>query len=360
MRVARLVGFMSPLKIEDIPEPKIGKGDVLLKVDTCGICRSDWHLWRGDPSLVAYMEWSGGKLPIIQGHEVFGKVVEVGDNVESVKIGDNVVMPASSTGDFRTCPYCMNGNSNVCEHLVIAGFGIDGCFAEYMLVPARSVTDLVKVPKGIKPEWASITGCGFGTAWNGLVLKSKIKPGDLILVIGAGGMGLSAIAIASAIGARTIAVDINTETLKKARELGSIGAYRYSGKINELNSVLNEISKVYGVVDVIFDGSGNPDAVAALLPALRPQGTLILAGLMMKGKETIPLPADLIVAREINIKGALMLAAQHYEGIFKLMSEGKINLDPIIYKVISIDEVNDAYNEMSEYKNSGRFIIKKF
>jgi alcohol dehydrogenase len=303
------------------------------------------------------MEWSGGRLPIIQGHEVYGEVIEVGENVTRVKKGDRVVLPASSTGDSRTR---REGNSNVYEHLVIAGFGINGCFAEYMLVPERSVIDLVKVPSEIKPEWAAITGCGFGTSWNALTTKANIKPGDLIVVIGARGMGLSGIAIANAMGARTIAIDINKDSLEKAKKIGSIATYYYSGKNDELAKIVEDIMKTYGLVDLVYDTTGNPDAIIPLLPLIKPQGTLLLAGLMMKGKEILPLPADLIAAREIKINGVLMLPSQKYEGIFKLMKEGKINLDPVIYKNISIDEVNDAYKEMSEYNNAGRFIINKF
>ncbi|TRM83205.1 alcohol dehydrogenase, partial [Sulfolobus sp. A20-N-F6] len=309
--------------------------------------------------LVAYMEWSGGKLPIIQGHEVAGRVVEMGDRVTKVKKGDYVVLPASSTGDYRTCRYCMEGNSNICEHLVIAGYGIDGCYAEYMLIPERTVVDLVKVPDNIKPEWAAITGCEFGTAWNALTMKSSLKPGDTLIVLGTGGMGLSAVAIASAMGIKVIGIDINEGAVERAKKIGAISTYSYKDK-NELNKIVEDITKSFGLVDAIFDTTGNPDAISPLLPVIRPQGTLLMAGLMMKGKEILPLPADLVVAREIRIQGVLMLPAQKYDGIFKLMGEGKINLDGVIYKYISLWDVNDAYKEMSEFKNIGRIIINKF
>jgi alcohol dehydrogenase len=228
-----------------------------------------------------------------------------------------------------------------------------------MLVPARTVVDLVKVPQSIKPEWAAITGCGFGTAWNALTVKYNAKPSDTLLVVGAGGMGLSATAIATATGVKVIAIDINELSLDKARRIGAVRTYSYKNK-DELNKISEDIVKNFGLIDAIFDTTGSPDTIIPLLPTLRPQGTLLLAGLMMKGKETLPLPADLIVAREIKIQGVLMLPSQKYDGIFKLMNEGRINLDPIIYKHISIFEVNEAYQEMSDYKNAGRFIINKF
>jgi len=361
MRAALLTQFNKLLEVRDVEAPKPKRGEVLLQVLACGICRSDWHLWRGDPSLVAYMEWSGGKLPIVPGHEVAGRVVEVGEGVENVKVGDVVVAPASSTGDSRTCRFCREGNSNVCEHLWIPGFGTNGCYAEYMLVPAPSVIDLVKVPSGVSPEYAAITGCGFGTAWNALVVKGGAKAGETLLVTGVGGMGLSAVAIAVASGMKVVAVDVNPYSLEKARRLGVAAAYHYSGDPKELAKLVNEeIVKTFGLVDAVFDSTGNPDVLSAVLPAVRPQGRVYLAGLMMRGKEIWPLASDLVVARELTIQGCLMLASQKYEGIFRLMSEGRFSLEPIIYKRISLDEVNDAYNEISNFKNAGRFVITKF
>ncbi|RFA97589.1 zinc-dependent alcohol dehydrogenase family protein [Pyrobaculum aerophilum] len=361
MRAALLTEFNKPLEIKDVEVPKVGKGEVLLQVLACGICRSDWHLWRGDPSLVAYMQWSGGKLPIIPGHEVAGRVVEVGEGVSNVKVGDVVVAPASSTGDNRTCRYCKEGASNICEHLWIPGFGTHGCYAEYMKVPASSVVDLVKVPQGVPPEYAAITGCGFGTAWNALVVKNGIRPGETLLITGAGGMGLSALLIASAAGAKTVVVDVNPASVEKAKKMGATAAYHYSGDPQELAKLVNEeIVKSFGMVDAVFDSTGNPDVLSVVLPAVRPQGRILLAGLMMKGKEIWPLASDIVVARELTIQGVLMLPSQRYDGIFKLMSEGRVNLESVIYRRISLDEVNDAYAEMSRFKNAGRFVITKF
>ncbi|MEM3995724.1 MAG: alcohol dehydrogenase catalytic domain-containing protein [Pyrobaculum sp.] len=361
MRAALLTQFQKPLEIKEVDVPRPKRGEVLIQVQACGICRSDWHLWRGDPSLVAYMEWSGGRLPIIPGHEVAGKVVEVGEGVENVQVGDVVVAPASSTGDNRSCRFCREGNSNICEHLWIPGFGTHGCYGEYMLVPAGSVVDLVKVPPGVRPEHAAITGYGFGTAWNALVVKGSIKPGETLLVTGVGGMGLSAVAIAVASGAKVVAVDVNPASVDKARKLGAVAAYHYSGDPKELAKLINEeIVKTYGMVDAVFDSTGNPDVLSAVLPAVRPQGRVLLAGLMMKGKEIWPLASDIVVARELTIQGVLMLASQKYDNIFKLMTEGRVNLEPVIYRRISLDEVNDAYDEMTKYKNAGRFVITKF
>ncbi|TRM73572.1 hypothetical protein DJ523_07000, partial [Sulfolobus sp. E5] len=197
---------------------------------------------------------------------------------------------------------------------------------------------------------------GIITPWN---FPFLIPGWKIVPAIATGGMGLSAVAIASAMGIKVIGIDINEGAVERAKKIGAISTYSYKDK-NELNKIVEDITKSFGLVDAIFDTTGNPDAISPLLPVIRPQGTLLMAGLMMKGKEILPLPADLVVAREIRIQGVLMLPAQKYDGIFKLMGEGKINLDGVIYKYISLWDVNDAYKEMSEFKNIGRIIINKF
>jgi len=348
------------VEVKDVDVPRIGAGEVLIKVEACGICRSDWHLWRGDPSLVAYMQWAGGKLPLIMGHEVFGRVEEVGDGVAHVRRGDYVVVPASSTGDSRTCRFCREGASNVCERLWIPGFGSDGCYAQYMRVPAGSVIDLVKVPEALrsKKAWLAITGCGMGTAFNAVVDKARVKPGEWVVITGVGGVGLSAVAIATRAGAKVLAVDINQESLERARKLGAVDTLRVSPTETDLAGKITR--QIGGLADVGIDTTGNPNVEQQLTLAVRPGGRVVLAGLMVKGAETLPLPADVVVAREISIQGALMLPAQRYEVLFGLLARGDVNLDPVIYREISVDEVPDALRAMSEFRNAGRFVVTKF
>ena len=359
MKAAVLTKF-GTAEVKEVPVPKIKGGEVLIRVDACGICRSDWHLWRGDPSLVMYMEWSGGKLPIIMGHEVVGDVAAVGAGVKGFKEGDKVVVPASSTGDGRGCVFCMNGRSNICEHLWIPGFGTDGGYAQYMRVPAGSVADLVKVPEAIrdKKTWLAITGCGMGTAFNAVVDKAQVQPGEKVVVTGAGGVGLSAVAIAAKVGAQVMAVDVNQESLEKARKLGAANTIQSQIDDPRLTEKITEAAG--GPVDVAIDTTGNPAVGVRGLLALRPGGRMVLSGLMVKGAETMSLPADAVVAREIILKGALMLASQRYVTLFGMLARGDVSLDPVIYKEVSVSEVQEAFNAMSEFKNAGRFVVTRF
>ena len=357
MKAALLTEF-GKVEVRDVDVPKINEKEVLIEVQACGVCRSDWHLWRGDPSLVMYMEWSGGKLPIIMGHEVVGIVKETGSEVKNVKEGEMVVVPASSSGDSRSCTFCMNGLSNICEHLWIPGFGTDGGYAQYMKVPEGSVSDLVKVPEKLRERktWLAIAGCGMGTAFNAVVDKAQVKPGEKVLITGVGGVGLSAVAIASNAGAEVIALDVNEEALKRANLLGADKTLR----VEKGEDITQKIMDAVGMVDVAIDTTGNPDVGVGALMAVRPGGRMVLSGLMVKGAETLPLPADAVVAREISLKGALMLASQRYITLFGMMLKGDINLDPVIYREISVEEIQNAFNEMSEFRNAGRFVVTEF
>ncbi len=359
MPAAVLVEF-GKVEVREVPVPQVGAGEALVEVEACGVCRSDWHLWRGDPSLVMYMEWSGGKLPIIMGHEVVGTVVAVGNGVNGVQEGDKVVVPASSTGDSRNCLFCRNGLSNICEHLWIPGFGTDGGYARYMRVPAGSVADLVKVPGALqdKSSWLAITGCGMGTAFNAVVDKAQVQPGEKVVVTGVGGVGLSAVAIAAQAGAQVIAVDVNSEALERAKNLGAAGTVQAEREDPQLTDKIVEAAG--GPVDVAIDTTGNPQVGVGALLAVRPGGRMVLSGLMVKGAETLPLPADAVVAREVTLRGALMLAAQRYVTLFGMLSRGDVNLDPVIYREISVHQVQEAFQAMSEFENAGRFVVTSF
>lgn len=359
MRAAVLVEF-GKVEVRDLPVPEVGPGEVLVRVEACGVCRSDWHLWRGDPSLVMYMEWSGGKLPIVMGHEVVGHVAQVGDGVTAVEEGDRVVVPASSTGDGRRCGLCMDGRSNVCEHLWIPGFGTDGGYAEYIRVPAGSVPDLTAVPGSLagRAAWLAISGCGMGTAFNAVVDKARVQPGERVVVTGTGGVGLSAVAVAAKVGAQVVGVDRNPAALERAAKLGAVATVQVEPDDPQLTAKITEAAG--GPVDVAIDTTGNPGVGVGALLALRPGGRLVLSGLMVKGAETMALPADAVVAREIQVTGALMLAAQRYPTLFGLLARGDIDLEPVIYREIGVGDVQDAFEEMSEFRNAGRFVVTDF
>ncbi|MDY7083349.1 MAG: alcohol dehydrogenase catalytic domain-containing protein, partial [Halobacteria archaeon] len=236
MRAAVLKEYGEPLEIEDKDRPEPDEDEIVVETEACGICRSDWHVWQGD------WEWMlGAKVPPgqILGHEPVGKVVEVGNKVDTVHQGDRVAVPFNLCDG--TCGECRNGHSNICESLLPLGFVpmYQGAFAEEFKVRAADY-NTVQVPDGVEPENIAGLGCRFSTAFHGLGHQADIEPGDWVAIHGCGGVGLSAVHIANALGGNVIAVDIMDEKLEKAEELGAVETVN----AQEVDDVAGEVREI--------------------------------------------------------------------------------------------------------------------
>src|SRR6056297_972275 len=216
MRAAILREYGEPLAVREVPDPEPASDGVVVRVDACGVCRSDWHAWSG------HGEWADDRVPRGQvlGHEPAGEVVDVGDAVDRFRPGDRVVVPFS-LGD-GTCPHCRRGAGNVCEDGRALGFeaAAPGAFAERVAVPAADY-NLVERPEWLGATAAAALGCRYMTAYHALAERTTVGGGDAVAVHGCGGVGLSAVQIAAALGARVIAVDVDDAALSLARELGA-------------------------------------------------------------------------------------------------------------------------------------------
>ena len=215
----RAVVFEEPgklMEIETIERPEAGPDEVVVETEACGICRSDWHAWQGD------WEWIGvSPTPgLVFGHEPVGKITEIGEDVETLAVGDRVCVPFNLSDG--TCRHCKRGRANICEKVVPLGFVSfqPGAFAEAF--PVRNADhNVVKLPDGVDPVDVAGLGCRFATAFHGLVHRVDVTPGDWVAVHGCGGVGLSAVHIADALGANVVAIDLAEEKLERARELGA-------------------------------------------------------------------------------------------------------------------------------------------
>ncbi len=174
------------------------------------MCLSDWHGWQGHDADIV--------LPHVPGHELAGEIVETGNDVKNFKVGDRVTVPF--VGGCGSCYQCTTGNHQVCDHQSQPGFTHWGSFAEYTKLDYADV-NLVRLPEQISDETASILGCRFITSFRAVVEQGDVKGGEIVAVHGCGGVGLSAIMIATALGASVIAIDINEEALQKGAEFGS-------------------------------------------------------------------------------------------------------------------------------------------
>lgn len=197
--------------IRTVADPVPASTGVVIKVEATGLCRSDWHGWMGhDPDI---------QLPHVPGHELAGTVQAVGSHVTQWKIGDRVTVPF--VGGCGHCFECNSGNHQVCEHQFQPGFTAWGSFAEYVAVDFAD-TNLVGLPDTLDFATAASLGCRFVTSFRAVVDQARVKPGEWVAVHGCGGVGLSAIMIATAMGAIVIAVDLTEEKLAFARELGAV------------------------------------------------------------------------------------------------------------------------------------------
>ena len=215
-----------PIEIRDIEVPYPAPKSVLIKVEATGLCRSDWHGYAGHDSDIA--------LPHVPGHELAGTIAQIGNQVKNFKIGDRVTVPF--VNGCGNCDWCLSGNAQVCPTQTQPGFTQFGSFAEYVEIKNADF-NLIHLPNEISFEVAAALGCRFATAFRGLTARGGINEGDLVAVIGCGGVGLSAVMIAKAFGAKVIAVDVNEVALENARSAGADFLFNSANAIEEIQNL---------------------------------------------------------------------------------------------------------------------------
>ena len=331
MKAAVLEEFKQPLVVREVPQPTPDPDSAIVKVEACGICRSDWHAWMGDWSWIGFSP----TLPIIPGHEFCGVVEEVGKNINNFQSGDRVVVPFNN-GD-GICPLCQSGHQNLCLNLQVPGFTFDGGYAQYVNIP-RARYNLVRLPESISFLEAASMGCRFMTSFHGIVHQAKVQPGEWVVVYGCGGIGLASVHIASAIGARVIAVSRTEEKLNKAEMLGADGVVSAT-KEDPVKAIL-EITK--GGAHVAVDALGEAITCRNAIDSLRSRGRHLQIGLTtQKEKGEIALPIDLIVVKEIAVIGSMGMQASRYGEILAMIASGKLKSISLVTKTVSIEEVTN-------------------
>ncbi|MDQ0163625.1 zinc-dependent alcohol dehydrogenase family protein [Bacillus alveayuensis] len=351
MKAAKIIQHKKPLEIQTVSDPKPGSDDAVIKVEACGVCRSDWHAWQGDWSWIGLSP----ELPITPGHEFGGVVEEVGDNVKSFRPGDRVTVPFHS-GCGR-CEYCQKGVPNLCENIQIYGLvsGLEGGYAEYVLV-RHADFNLIRLPDHVDSVSAAALGCRFMTGYHGIV-RGKVEPGDWVAIHGAGGVGLSAIQVANALGAQVIAVDIDEEKLEMAKQEGAIAVV--NAKKENVPEAIKEITK--GGAQVSLDALGIKDTVLQSVLSLRKGGRHVQVGLTTAEEGGfVSIPVDLITASEIEFIGSIGNPNPDYYGLLNLVSAGRLNPKRLVEREINLTEVNEVFDNMTQFKTKGFNIITSF
>jgi len=320
--------------LREVPEPRLSAAGVIVRVEATGLCRSDWHGWVGHDADIA--------LPHVPGHELVGVIDAVGPLVRRFGLGQRVTVPfVCACGD---CPECDAGNGQVCRKQTQPGFTDWGSYAERVALHNADV-NLVAVPDDLDAGAAALLGCRFATSYRGLVHQANLQPGETLVVVGCGGVGLSAIMIGLALGANVIAVDISADALDVATRVGAAHIVNSAG--------LDDAEVVRRILAVTPEGSGAQVSLEALgrektvaisIRSLATRGRHVQIGLLADDPR---LPLGTVIARELTVLGSHGMPAHDYPALLDLVLSGSLRPQDLISRRITLAEAPAALAAMS-------------
>jgi propanol-preferring alcohol dehydrogenase len=336
MKAAVLHEFKTPLVIEEVARPVPGPGEVLIAVEACGVCHSDLHVADGDWKQLAGIV----KKPLVLGHEIAGRVTELGPGVRELNIGDRAGVPWIywTCGE---CEFCRAGNENLCVKQKITGLTVDGGYAEFLKAPASHA---VKIPDSVSFAEAAPLFCAGVTVYRAL-RQAGISVGQRLAIFGIGGLGHIAVQLARAMGAEITAVDVSDEKLALAQSLGAA---------NVLNAATAKVVKelrAKGGVHAAMVSSAAKEAYDMAFACVRPTGTLLAVGL--PGKE-VCFPAILMAASEIRIQATAVGTRQDLREVLAMAGAGRVRCRTTAHRLA---EANDVLEELRGGKISGRAVL---
>jgi len=328
MKAAIFHAANQPLTVEEIPTPTPGAGEVLVKVAGCGVCHTDLHyIDHGVPTFK--------KPPLVLGHEVSGTIAGLGAGVSQWKEGARVLLPA--VYGCGQCAKCRTGRENICEKMMMFGNNVDGGYAEYMLAPAK---DVIALPDELPLVESSIIADAVTTPYHAVVNRGQVKPGDNVVVIGCGGIGLNLVQVAAAMGAKVIAVDVVASKLDWAKKLGAQATIN----AKTVERVDKEVRKLTGGgADIGFEAIGNPTTQSQTFACLRTGGRFVAVGYSDK-----PMTLDIsrVMYREMEIVGSLGCRAVDYPRVLELARQGKIKVKELVTAQFPLDQINAAFDTL--------------
>ena len=311
MRALTYAAFGGPLSVTDVPDPVAPPGGAVVRVEASGLCRSDWHGWLGhDTDIVGF--------PHIPGHEFAGSVESVGDGVDRGWVGRRVTAPFVFA--CGACPVCRVGDGQVCPHQRQPGFSDPGSFAERVVVHAAA-TNLVALPDDVTTAQAAGLGCRVATAYRAVTVRADVQAGESVVVLGCGGVGLSAVAAAVARGADVIAVDLSADSLAAATALGARHGLLQGDDLPE-----RVHDRAGGGAHVSIDALGSPGTARAGVLCLRRRGRHVQVGLLPPGAGAAPIPMDRVIAWELDVLGSHGMDARAYPALLDDVRAGRIPL----------------------------------
>ncbi|WP_371779673.1 zinc-binding dehydrogenase [Streptosporangium subroseum] len=326
------------LEVRDVPEPVAGPGTVLVRVHTVGVCGSDIHMWHNTQS-----KSSKGVLPVVLGHESAGVIAAVGEGVTGWSTGDRVVCETAAS-ICGVCSLCRSGRYNLCPWREGYGLKRDGAMAEYLVAEPRV---LHRIPDNIGFETASMCE-PYAVAYNAVVERATVNPGDLVVIQGAGAIGTLALQIAILRGAATTVVlgtDIDAHRLDKAKQLGADHVVDITRQ--DPAEVISELHDGLGA-DLVVDATGVSAALRQSMELVRPAGAIAKVGW---GPQPLDFTLDPLVKKAVTLYGCYSHTWSTWENVLRLFSQDKLRPELVLGGVYAIEQWEEAFSAMQQGHN---------
>lgn len=346
MKAAIFEEFGQAITIQTVPDPTPHDDGVVIQVEANGICRSDWHGWMGHDADV--------KLPHVPGHELAGVIAAVGKGVQRWQPGARVTVPFACGCGY--CEQCSSGNQQVCDNYFQPGFTDWGSFAQYVAVRYADV-NLVELPDEIGFIEAASLGCRYATSFRAVATQGRVQPGEWVVVYGCGGIGLSAIMIANALGAQVIGVDINDNALKLATSLGAVSTLNARRAVDLVETV-REIT--HGGAHVSIDALGSSETCRNSILSLRKRGRHVQVGVMAAEYKETAIPMGWVMFNELELVGSHGMQAHAYTPMLEMISAGKLQPAKLISHTVSLEEAITVLQSMGGNPPTGQVVIDRF
>lgn len=342
MRAVLYTDFGAMPTVRDVPDPICPPDGAIIRVEATGLCRSDWHGWRGhDPDI---------KLPHVPGHEFAGTIEAVGEDVTLRTVGERVTVPFVCA--CGVCEPCLAGDQQVCDKQSQPGFTHWGSFAELVAI-GRADINLVRLPDDLDFVTAASLGCRFATAYRAVITQGRVRDGEWVAVHGCGGIGLSVVMIAVAAGARVVAVDISEAGLAAAQALGA--EVVVDGSADDV--VARVIAATGGGAHLSVDALGSMTTSLNSIAGLRKRGRHIQVGLMVGDDARAAIPMDLVISRELEIRGSHGMAAHDYGVMLAKITDGSLQPGRLVGRTIGLDRAPAALVAMDEPQAVGGITV---
>lgn len=377
MKAAILWETNAPWSVEEVELDPPKAGEVLVKLVGSGLCHSDEHLLTGDMVMPADVQSALGieQLPCIGGHEGAGEVMEVGPGVTNLAVGDHVVfgfIPACGR-----CPSCSSGHQNLCDlgAYLLAGrqvtdftarhhargqdVGIMCCIGTFGEYTVASEASCIKIEKDIPLDKAALVGCGVTTGWGSAVYAAGVLPGESVIVIGCGGVGMNAVQGAALAGARHV---IAVDPVEFKREQAQIfGATHSASSMEEATALVMDLT--WGQMadkTIITVGVGDPKLIQPALGATKKGGRVVHTSVAPLEEQNVPMDLFSLTLMEKQLVGSIFGSANPRRDIprlLRLYQEGKLKLDELVTKTYPIEGINEGYQDMRDGKNIRGMLI---